>query len=160
MRNLKITSVAQTEKAGLFSLIFEGNSFSEFQKFIAKYKDDTHYSRELQIILSMIEKMMEGAGFLERYFRPEGKMRDHVSALPLERSRLRLYCLRLSDEILIIGGGGIKNVRRYQDSTELTGYVMTLQKLDEAITAALKKGQITIEGTTIDGIDTHNFTIE
>lgn len=159
MKNIKITSVAQTEKAGLFTLIFEGDSFSEFQKFIETYKDDTHYSRELQVILAVIEHMMQGAGFLERYFRPEGRMRDHVSALPIERGRLRLYCLRLSDEILIVGGGGVKNVRRYQDSAELSGYVITLQKLEEAIRAALKKGQITIEGTSIEGIDTHNFTI-
>ncbi len=34
MTKVKLQSVAQTEKACLFSISFEGESFSEFEKFI------------------------------------------------------------------------------------------------------------------------------
>ena len=107
----------------------------------------------------MIERMLNVSGVLERYFRPEGKMRDHVCALPIETSKLRLYCLRLSDKILIAGNGGVKSSATYQENADLNGYVVTLQKLDEAIKMAVKKGEITIEENTISDIDTKEFEL-
>ena len=157
MSSIKIQSVAQTEKAGLFTICFEGESFSEFEKFINTYKEA--YSKELNIILAAINKMLKASGFLERYFRPEGKMRDGVCALPIESGCLRLYCLRLSDSVLIAGNGGVKNVRKYQDCADLNGYVVTLQKLDEALRIAIKKGKITIEEHSIENFEDNTFKL-
>ena len=103
--------------------------------------------------------MLSVSGFLERYFRPEGKMRDNVCALPIQSGKLRLYCLRLSDSVMIAGNGGVKNVRSYEESEELSGYVVTLQKLDEAIKLAVKKGKITIEEHNIEDIDNITFSL-
>lgn len=157
MAKVKLQSVAQTETAGLFSICFEGDSFTEFQKFITKYKDS--YNRDLNIILAAINNMLKASGFLERYFRPEGKMSDDVCALPLQSGKLRLYCLRMSDSVLIAGNGGVKNVKRYQDSEELAGYVINLQKLDKALNEAIKKGNITIEENNITNIENKEFKI-
>lgn len=103
--------------------------------------------------------MMNVSGTLERYFRPEGKFGDRVGALPIAPGRLRLYCLRLSDSVLIAGNGGVKNVNRYEDSDELNGYVVSLQELDKALKEAERKGTITIEERTIDGIDSKEFDL-
>ena len=67
-------------------------------------------------------------GAFERFFRPEGKMNDRVCALPVLRSKLRLYCLRLSDSILILGNGGVKKTKTYNEDDALKGYVITFQK--------------------------------
>ncbi len=157
MANARIESVAQTEKAGLFTICFEGESYSEFQKFIEKHKDA--YSKDLAIIMSAINHMLTVSGALERYFRPEGKLNDGVCALPIETTKLRLYCVRVNDNVLIAGNGGIKNTQRYQDNAELNGYVISLQKLDMAIKLAVKKGEITIEENTISGIENTSFDI-
>lgn len=149
----------QTENAGLFSICFEGESYNEFEKFILKYQQDITLNRDLQIILTTITKMLQQNGFLERYFRPEGKMKDGVCALPIETSKLRLYCLRLSDSVLIAGNGGVKNSQTYQENPELSGYVLTLQKLDELIKLAVKKGEIMIEEHTISDIDNKTFEL-
>ena len=97
--------------------------------------------------------MLSNNGFLERYFRPEGKMNDNVVALPIERGKLRLYCLRMSDSILIVGNGGIKDTRSYNENPELNGYVITLQKLDALLKTGIANGNIIIETTDITGID-------
>lgn len=157
MARAKITSVAQTEKAGLFSICFEGESYSEFEKFIINHKEA--YSKDLGVILAAIRKMLSASGFLERYFRPEGRMRDGVCALPIETVKLRLYCLRMSDSVLIAGNGGVKDARRYEDCEELNGYVVTLQKLDEALKIAVKKGNVTIEERTISNTDNKTFEL-
>ena len=101
----------------------------------------------------------EASGFLERYFRPEGKIKDQVCALPIEYGKLRLYCLRMSDCVLIVGNGGKKTTRTYNESEELSGYVISLQKLDELIKVAVKNGDITIEEKTITGIETKEFDL-
>jgi len=67
----------------------------------AEYSED--YSR-IAAVVSRIAR----TGAQERYFRREGKMKDSVVALPVLASKLRLYCLRLSDKILILGNGGVK----------------------------------------------------
>ena len=103
--------------------------------------------------------MLQVSGFLERYFRPEGKMRDNVCALPITSGKLRLYCLRLSDSVLIAGNGGVKETKRYEDSEELNGYVISLQNLDNAIRLAVKKGEVTIEEHTINNIDNKTFEV-
>ena len=159
MANATIQSVMQTDKAGLFTICFEGESYNEFQMFIIKGRDNATLQPDLQEILRIIQRMMQEVGFLERMFRPEGKMRDRVAALPLETNKLRLYCLRLSDSVLIVGNGGQKRTRTYNEDEELSGYVISLQKLDELLKTAERKGSIKIEVATIRGIDNQTFDI-
>lgn len=159
MANVTIKTLKQTEKNGLFSLVFENEDYSEFEKFIEKFKNEADVAKDLNVILSYIEQMINGAGFLERYFRPEGKMRDNVCALPVVSGKLRLYCLRLSDSILIAGGGGRKTTKTYEEDSNLNGYVISLQKLDELIKVEVSKGNIVIEAGTIRGTDNKTFEL-
>ena len=84
-------------------------------------------------------------------------MRDHVVAMPVVQSKLRLYCLRLSDKILILGNGGIKNTKTYEESKELIGYVLTLQKFDKLIKQGIKDGTITISENRIETDNTFDL---
>lgn len=72
-------------------------------------------------------------------------MKDKTVALPVLPGKLRLYCLRLSDSVLIVGNGGEKNTQTYEESSELNGYVITLQKLDALIREGVANGSIVIE---------------
>lgn len=159
MTKATIQSVRQTEKAGLFTICFEGESFTEFQKFIVKGNENATLQPDLQKILNASQHMMNAMGFLDRYFRPEGKMRDRVAALPIQSSKLRLYCLRLSDSVLIVGNGGSKSTKTYEEDAELNGYVIQLQKLDDLLRLAETKGEIIIEEATLSGVDDKQFEI-
>lgn len=154
----RITAIEQTEKVGIFSIIFENNDYDEFLKFMERFKDDASLSKDLNVILSVI-KRIETHGSLERFFRYEGRMRDNVVALPAERSKLRLYCLRLSDQILIIGNGGKKNNKTYEEDPELNGYVITLQQLDRLIFKKVRDGEITIAATEISDLEKTTFDL-
>ena len=159
MTRIHIEEVQKTDIAGLFTICFEGDDATEFQKFIEKFKEDASRKEELSVILTAINRMLTASGFLERYFRPEGKMGDHVVALPIERTKMRLYCLRMSDSVLIVGNGGIKNTKTYEEDESLNGYVITLQKLDKLLDHAIKSGKVTIEETSISGIDKTDFDL-
>lgn len=158
MTQAKILSVEQTETAGLFTIIFEGENQSEFVDFINKFKDDAVRQNDLRIILNQIDLILAN-GATERYFRPEGKMSDNVCALPVYKSGLRLYCLRLSDSVLIVGNGGVKNTKTYQENEDLNGYVINLQKLDALLKADINKGIVRIEKTEIIGVDDKEYDI-
>lgn len=56
MTKATIQSVRQTEKAGLFTICFEGESFTEFQKFIVKGNENATLQPDLQKILNAIEE--------------------------------------------------------------------------------------------------------
>ena len=158
MSEARITSIGQTNAVGLFSITFEGGNLTEFRKFIEKFKDDAVRSKELNAILNEIGRI-EQNGALERYFRYEGKMGDHVMALPALRSGLRLYCLRMSESVLIVGNGGVKNTQTYEQDPELNGYVINLQKLDALLREDIRKGIVVIEATEIYGADDKTFDI-
>lgn len=84
-------------------------------------------------------------------------MSDRVCALPVLKSRLRLYCLRLSDKILILGNGGVKNTRTYNEDDTLKGYVITLQNFDKLITEGVKNGTILVTENTIETENTFDI---
>jgi hypothetical protein len=142
----------------LFSICFEGNSESEFEKFLLEFKDNAIYNKDFETILLALSKIVE-KGALERFFRNEGRMNDHVKALSIDSRKLRLYCLRISDQILILGNGGAKSTRTYQENEKLTGYVLSLQNFDKALAEAQKNGSVTIEKNLITNIESVTFKV-
>ena len=118
MSVIDLVLVNETESCTIYTIQFQGENQTEFENFYNKFKDDAIYNPDLMRIAAFINKIAQNGAF-ERFFRPEGKMSDHVVALPVITSRLRLYCLRLSDKILILGNGGVKNTRTYDEDDNL-----------------------------------------
>lgn len=158
MTKASLLSLEQTDAAGLFTIIFENENQSEFVRFVNKFKDDAIRKNELRIILNQIDVMLQ-KGIEERRFRPEGKMSNGVAALPVYQSGLRLYCLRLSDSVLIVGNGGVKSTRTYQENEDLNGYVISLQKLDSLLKTDIENGIVRVEKTMIIGVDDREYDI-
>lgn len=78
------------------------DDLSEFDKFLDKYPEGCEFDEDIDIIISWIDKIGK-RGALERYLKPEGKYKDNVYAIPLETDNLRLYVIRISDQIIIFG---------------------------------------------------------
>ena len=72
---------------------------------------------------------------------------------------MRLYCLRLTDKILILGNGGEKSTKTYEESNELKGYVIDLQKFDALLKSFIRKGEIEIKETQLIGIEDKTFKL-
>ena len=158
MTKARIEYVASSDKATLYTIWFEGKTMSEFADFYAKFSAIDDLREDLNTILLALNKIIEN-GVYERYFRPEGKMNDGVCALPIDSGKLRLYCNRLSQQILIAGNGGVKETKTYNENQELSDYVLVLQRLDKSIKAAIKKGDVIIEETELKGIDEKEFEL-
>lgn len=139
----------EAELVNFYTIRFEGNTNTEFENFLIKHQK-RKFEKDLQRIVTWIDKIGR-YGSLERYFRPEGKMRDGVGAIPIDVSQLRLYCLRISDHILILGNGGCKTTKKYNEDPHLSNCVYVLSKLDRFIKVRQRRKNIIIEGKTING---------
>ena len=146
MTTISLKTIEQNDNVGIF------------EKFLIEFKDYATYNKDFNVILMALSKIID-KGALERFFRNEGRMNDNVKALAIDSRRLRLYCLRISDQILILGNGGIKNTRTYQEDEKLSGYVMDLQTFDRVLVKAQKSGKVTIEKNMITDIQSATFEI-
>ena len=158
MKDARLKILDQTDNVSLYSICFDGNAISEYESFVQKFKDDATLNTDYKNIILALEKIV-AVGAFERFFRPEGKMSDRVAALSIDSRKLRLYCLRISDQILIVGNGGRKDTRTYEESSELSGYVMDLQAFDKMLAEAQKAGSVTIEKNVITGIEGKVFQL-
>lgn len=158
MKDLYVKNIENEGVVTMYTIQFTGEELSEYEKFVQRFKDSAELKRDYQIIIYALSKIANN-GALERYFRPEGKMNDNVCALPVDSGKLRLYCLRITDKILIIGNGGLKTTQTYEESKELLGYVIDLQKFDSLIKSEVANGSLTISETDIEGITDKNFEI-
>lgn len=135
---------------GIYSPRFAGETDSEFFKFVnANVKK---HKKGIQTILTRIEKIQE-CSLEDRHIRYEGRRRDRVAALPshFDVCPLRVYILCISEQIIVLGGGGVKGTRTYNESPELSEYVRKMQILDEEIRKRQNSGSITSEGCLLYG---------
>lgn len=148
--NLLIELLEDGSKVSLYSPRFEGEEYTEFEKFLIRYKDE--YPKEVAQIVYRLD-IIKRDGAEDRHFRYEGTKRDRVMALPshLETSSLRLYLLNVQSKILILGNGGIKNSTTYQEDEHLNKCVNTLQKIDIQIKRMERQNILTVSGTILFG---------
>lgn len=143
MSEVELLIVNSSDSCTMYTIQFLSDDRSEFEKFISKFRQDAELNPDFQAIMRFVEQILAN-GALERYFRREGKMNDSVVALPVLKSKLRLYCLRLTDRILILGNGGVKRSRTYEEDETLRGYVIDLQKFERLLKQEIRAGNVEI----------------
>ena len=139
MKQVEFVPFRFTDVVDIYSIRIDGKENTEFQEFMINFKDaDNKYlTDDFNRILKSISTMFD-TGIKECYFRPEGKINDRICALPLytiSRNKrkfgtLRLYCIRISDKLLILGGGGEKSTQTYEEDEFLSDSVSLLQSID------------------------------
>lgn len=138
-----IELIEEHDAANFYSIHLDEEEVSELERFFEKFPEGSEYDEEIDTIIAWLDKIGD-TGALERYFRHEGKYGDGVSAIPIETSNLRLYCIRLCDKILIFGNGGVKDNQTWQESNTLADYVETLIDTSRFISSRIKDGTLYI----------------
>jgi hypothetical protein len=129
------------ENVNFYTLRFPDEE-TEVDKFFDKFPEGCEYDNDIDIIIKWIDKIGEH-GAHERYFRPESKRKDGIWAIPIKTASLRLYVIRLSFNIVILGNGGIKKTATYNEDLYLEECVKLLQEVDGYINTRIKQGKIT-----------------
>lgn len=74
-------------------------------------------------------------------------------------NRIRLFCLRISDEILILGNGDEKRTSTYEQDVKLYGYALDLQKFDYLLRKDIEAGIVTVEEKELTSIDEKEYLL-
>lgn len=151
-----IELLEENDKVNFYSIKMAGEELTELEAFFEKFPEGCEYDKDIDVIISWIDQIAE-RGALERYFRPEGNYGDGVGVIPIEvGNKVRLYCLRLSDKILVFGNGGVKDARSWQESKTLAPYVKLLIDTSRFISSRIKDGTLVLVDKEIVG--NINFT--
>lgn len=142
----KLELVIESDNVSIYSPKYDGETQTEFEKFMYDNGEleNPQLKKDFDAIIAAIKKIIDDCGARENLFRPEG---NNIKAIPLciEQRRgkgvgtLRLYCIRISEKILIIGNGGIKRVKRYEDDPVLLDIVNKLRSIEHQIFIGTRK---------------------
>ncbi len=129
-------------KVSFYTVQKELVSESEFYDFLNRMKKDEILIQPLAELLKFIEQIGKSYGARKEHFKHEGK----ADALPNHRVAqiaspnkfgIRLYCIRMSSEVVILLNGGLKTARDPKNcpncSTHFTFANQFAGKIDEAI---------------------------
>ncbi|MDR6805130.1 hypothetical protein J2Y45_002562 [Dyadobacter sp. BE34] len=95
------------------------------------------FAEDLDMISSWLGYLKE-RGAEPRYFRSE----NNVSAGPVAFSRLRIYCIRCSQNIVILDGGGEKKGQKTQDGAETWKAMKLMMEVDKRLIEKIRDGDI------------------
>lgn len=152
---VKIIKVKELDftKVAYYTLRFENDSKTELEKFYENYQED--YSRSIYYIKMWIAQIGEKFGAEKRWFRPE----DNAAALPPpaqelkcldidienENLKLRLYCIVLTHEIVILVNGGIKESNSTAGSPTCWPHYLFASNMASQLHKMIKDNNLTIK---------------
>ncbi|WP_121811331.1 hypothetical protein [Mucilaginibacter kameinonensis] len=127
------------EQASVYSVTLEGDDGSLFEKFLEEYTND--YKEEIKDLVTSLQKIGHKTGARADFFKVgEGRMKDNIDALFDEPDRnLRLYCIRFGRDCIILGGGGPKSTRSWQEDPNLSNQMEILMAIADRIHKRFKE---------------------
>jgi hypothetical protein len=148
-------------KSSLYSVIIGDENETLFDNFVRDNVDGN--LKEIQQIFATLDAIGKKVGAQDIYFRKkkEGKLGDGVEAIyDYPTAKLRLYCIRYGSITLILGDGGEKNVRAWQDDPQLSKAAKEMILISEILTEAIRDGELIWDGNDFKGKLTFNDTEE
>lgn len=119
----------------------EGTLYDRFLE-----ENEQEYKDELVEIMTKLNTMSGKTGFTDTFFKlNEGKPGDGICAITDWKGKLRLYCIRFGKILLVLGGGGPKTTRTYQEDPKLLSENLLLRNVSDAMAEAIKEKDIKIE---------------
>lgn len=152
-RKITLEIFEEYEEVTFYTFKYDGEKFSEADKFLLNHIDEKELEEDLEIITKLFERIGK-SGAEPRHFRHAGNKKDRTAAMPgyiYTKNKLRLYVIYLSSNIVIIGNGGVKKTKTYNEDPHLDNCVKELQEIDFKLNNGLKYNRITIVDNKLTG---------
>jgi hypothetical protein len=137
----------------IYTIYLQDEDETLFDRFIRENLEA--FPEELANIRYQLETIAHQTGAIEPFFeKPEGKPGQDVWDLrDKPNKRLRLYCMRISNVVLILGGGGPKTTRTIQEDPKLKAENYLIRNVSDLITEKIKNKEIrwSKDGTELIG---------
>lgn len=141
--SLKRLDKLSGKKATVYSVQFDDGT-DLFDQFLNE--NSAEYENDVKNILQRIRTISRKTGAQEHFFKTkEGNPGDGVCALyDTPKKQLRLYCIRMGNAVIILGGGGPKSkeTRALQEDPKLKHENYLLRDISKEITDKMRSGKI------------------
>lgn len=138
----KIIELVKSPIGSLYSIKFCNEEKNEFQKFLDD-PDINSFPDDLQRLTNRLNDMLNRQGFRDNFFKlKESKRSDKVVAL--RQNKIRLYCCKYENTILILGSGGVKTTRTYQEDPKLFKKVQIMAKVSDLVEKQISDRELKI----------------
>lgn len=130
----------------IYSVAVDGADQTLYDLFLEENEGD--YRAELGEIANKLNTMSSRTGFAENFFKlNEGKPGDGVCALTDLKGKLRLYCIRFGNILLVLGGGGPKSklIRAYEEDPKLLSENLMIREVSNAMAKAIREKDLILE---------------
>lgn len=127
----RVIRVESGRRGTLYTVHIDGREKTEYDRFLDD--ESCSSSPEFMDVLQRLDNMMNRYGFQDQFFKYEGRPTDSTRALHYNNGPLRLYCCKFGEALLIVGGGGIKTERTYQEQEELNDAEELMQYVDDRL---------------------------
>lgn len=147
------------DKSGIYSVIIDDEHDTLFEKFIKE--NVISFESEINNILVRLKTIGHKTGARESFFKIEGEWHTGLVALyDTPKKNLRLYCIKFGSQLIIVGGGGPKKVRAFQEDKKLKKENDILRWLTEKITKKIREKEIQYSDDYLNFIGNLEFTDE
>lgn len=150
-------------KTRFYAIHFEGKLENEFVDFLLRHENLESLKEQLDELLAWLDEIAARRGALDWLFRHENR----AHALPpkqrlqhLEVNNLRLYCMRLNDNVVILFNGGLKTADKAQNCPNVRLYFHQANRLAISIDQCLQSGEIGWNTAKTQLIIASNFELE
>lgn len=130
----------------IYSVAVDDSDKTLFDLFLEE--NDADYRLELAEIITKLKTMSSKTGFTDNYFKlNEGTLGDGVCAITDLKGKLRLYCIRFGNILLVLGGGGPKSklIRALQEDPKLLMENNNVRIISAAMAKAIREKELRIE---------------
>ncbi|MES2701180.1 MAG: hypothetical protein V4649_00990 [Bacteroidota bacterium] len=155
----EILKYKEFKKVTYYVLHVEGRGLHEFEDFQVRMNQIERYRTELQKMITLISEIGENHGALVEFFRNERA----AEALPqpwyhyldvneggAEEYGLRLYCLRLTPDVVLLLNGDMKIAHKADDCPNCGKHFKFANQVAKAINKDIEDGTLSIYGKDIE----------
>ena len=151
----------EAEKVTFYSVRWDDGEHSEMDRFLLRIDAIPEMKQSLQELIQLIKEVIGNTyGAHEAFFNrfenrvtalpPKGKIKISELELDYRGFPLRLYCLALSEGVVILFNGGIKNSQTVQESKDvISTKFFEANEFAKRILAAYNAEEIIVEGRQI-----------
>ena len=151
-----------------YTFQIENHDESETLKFFNKLKNNTEHTDELNELADWLVKIGDEYGALPFLFRfedeagalpPNFKSQRRIKIEKIEKNDLRLYCIWISEKIVILANGGLKLSVVAQDSPELMPHLRFVKVMGKQINRLIAERSFRFMGKEIFDMENIDLTI-
>jgi len=140
--NFNINEVYPGSKARIYTIRYKNEDKSEFRKFL----EDFLGNPEIDQIVRRLQNVAERYGLRDDWYRQESR-NPKIGRILLDYGLLRLFCIRLENDIIILGYDGEKDSEKPKliDNPDLMTIVKKLETVYDQISYYIKRNGLTIQ---------------